>query len=101
MARTHPFAETGARPKPRATEGVTPTSIPPATQAVEDEMLTATALLSTRSGISAPDPPGDQPTPLPVTRVKERILATFWSSAVRRLGHIPHAPQADTSGRAG
>ena len=34
MARTHPFAETGARPKPHATEGVTPASMPPATPAV-------------------------------------------------------------------
>ena len=32
MARTHPFAETGARPKPHATEGVTPASMPPATR---------------------------------------------------------------------
>ena len=41
MARTHPFAETGARPKPHATEGVTAASMPPATQAGEDEMMVA------------------------------------------------------------
>ena len=48
MARTHPFAETGARPKPHATEGVTTASMPPATQAVEDEMLAATVPFADR-----------------------------------------------------
>jgi len=60
MARTHPFAETGARPKPHATEGVTPASMPLATPVVEDEMLAATAPFTIGRRMSVPNPPGDQ-----------------------------------------
>ena len=60
MARTHPFAETGARPKPHATEGVPPASMPTAAAAVEDEMLAATAPFTIGHQMSVPNPPGDQ-----------------------------------------
>src|ERR1700677_1798078 len=59
MARTHPFAETGARPKPHATEGVTPASMPPTIQAVEDEMLIAAAPFAIGSRVSVPNPSAD------------------------------------------
>ncbi len=57
MARTHPFAETGARPKPHATEGVTTASMPHATQAVEEEMLIAAALFALGRRTSVPTRP--------------------------------------------
>src|SRR3954452_16114847 len=60
MARTHPFAETGARPKPHATEGVTSASMPTAMPAVEDEMLAATAPFAIGLQMSVPNPPVDQ-----------------------------------------
>ena len=60
MARTRPFAETGARPKPHATEGVTPASIPPVTPAVEDEMVAATAPFAIGRRMFVANPPGDQ-----------------------------------------
>ena len=65
MARPHPFAEPGARPNPHATEGVTPASMPPATPAVEDEMLAATVPFAIGSRMSAPNLPADQFAPRP------------------------------------
>jgi hypothetical protein len=57
MARTHPFAEAGARPKPHATEGVTTASMPHATRAVEDEMLIAAAPFAIGSRMSGQSRP--------------------------------------------
>jgi hypothetical protein len=76
MARTHPFAETGARPKPHATEGVTPASMPPATPAVEDAMLAATAQFIIGSPMSVPNPPADQfaPRPMQVREITPWVL---------------------------
>jgi len=72
MARTHPFAEAGARPKPHATEGVTTASMPHATQAIEDEMLIAAAPFAIGSRMSVPNPSADQFAPRP-TQVREII----------------------------
>ena len=76
MARTHPFAETGARPKPHATEGVTTASMPPANPAVEDEMLIATAPFAIGSRMSVPNPSADQfaPRPTQVIGITPRVL---------------------------
>jgi hypothetical protein len=73
MARTHRFAETGARPKPHATEGVTTASMPPATQAVEDEMLIAAVPFAIGSRMSVPNPSADQFALRP-TQVREITL---------------------------
>ena len=83
MARTHPFAEAGARPKPHATEGVTTASMPPATPAVEDEMLIPTAPFAIGSRMSVPNPSADQFAPRP-TQVRETTPGCSWPSSVRR-----------------
>jgi len=63
--------------------------------------VAARAPLSTDKWDRRQTHPAINPRPRPVTRVKDRILAAFWSSPVRRLGHMTHAPWADTLGRAG
>ena len=100
MARTHPFAETGARPKPHATEGVTLDSMPPAKPAVEDEMLAAAAPSAIGRRLSVPKPPGEQ-FALRSTQVREiapRVLPVVAGSLLpaarltRFLASLPDVP---------
>src|SRR3954452_16647696 len=57
MARTHPFAETGARPQTARDRGETPASMPLATPVGEDEMLATTAPFAIIRRMSVPNPP--------------------------------------------
>jgi hypothetical protein len=101
MTGTHPFAETGTRPKPHSTEGVTPASMPPAAPVVEDEMLAARAQFTIGSPMSVPNPPTDQFSPRP-TQVREItpwgllivVVSPFLAARITRF-------LASVSGRAG
>jgi hypothetical protein len=103
MARTHPFAEDDARPKPRASEGVTPTRHTGSPRAEKDRKFMA----DPRPGCAAkwlPARRGGSSTPMGwllarVHAAGHQTASTFPRStaAIRVIGNLPRSLRSEGS----